>query len=88
MRVKVRFLGNIPSTKGKEPYIEVREGAKVYEVVEEIFKSYGLGSISQKEDLGWTSGYLKVLWNGREPKPKAMAMDGDEVLIFTPLVGG
>ncbi|MFQ6075080.1 MAG: MoaD/ThiS family protein [Candidatus Bathyarchaeia archaeon] len=88
MRVKIKFLGNIPSTAGKEPYIEIGEGVRVYEVVEEIFERYGLGRISRREDLGWTSGYLKVLWNGREPKPKAMAMDGDEVLIFSPLVGG
>ncbi|MFQ6076086.1 MAG: hypothetical protein ACE5Z5_08130 [Candidatus Bathyarchaeia archaeon] len=88
IRVKVRFLGNIPPRAVEEPYVEVGEGARVYEVVEVVFERYGLGSISRREDLGWTSGYLKVLWNGREPNPKAVAKDGDEVLIFSPLVGG
>lgn len=88
IRVKVKFIGNIASTSGEEPYVEVGEGARVYEIVEKTFQKYGLGSISRREDLGWTSGYLKVLWNGREPNPRAVAKDGDEVLIFSPLVGG
>ncbi|MEB3861434.1 MAG: MoaD family protein [Desulfurococcales archaeon] len=92
-RVKVKTLGILYRITGSiEHELEVRDGATVGEVVEELASKYkGLKEEIFEEDGRFSSDY-RILLNGREVAylegEKTRVNNGDEIVIIPPVGGG
>jgi len=91
MKVKIRFFGFLAVKVGKQVLMNTKEGTELGKMVVKVFKEYGLGRFdpeSPSAKARVTPGFLRVFLNGKEESFDYQLKEGDEIMIFPPLVGG
>ncbi len=91
MRIKIRFFGFLGVRIGKEVEMNLENELKLGDAIAKIFREYGLGDFDPKSHSAKarvTPGFLRVFLNGKEESFDSKLKNGDEILIFPPLVGG
>lgn len=93
LRIRVRSFAMIREAIGANVEVELEEGARIKDLLNELTRGYG-ESFSKLvlDEGGGLRPYVKVLLNGRDieflNKLETGLKDGDEVALFPPVGGG
>ena len=91
MKVKIRFFGFLAVKVGKQVLMNTKEGTELGKMIARVFKEYDLGRFDPKSSSAKarvTPGFLRIFLNGKEESFDHRLKEGDEIMIFPPLVGG